>query len=191
MIAATTLSEYKEYIQEDEALARRFRCVTVCEPSIEETRRHLHNLPLGRELSQNPLPESFVGSLGRPEVPTSIARRAESNEHIGQRPGGATYPIAAPHRPGRMAGPLENLFGRIDPDHSRARAVSKKDDELTIHSRNGATIKGPAWAVLVALGMKSWVAVVLTLITVYGAAHTPTIPTGHLIHLPVQQVSAM
>ena len=27
MIAATTLSEYKEYIQEDEALARRFRCV--------------------------------------------------------------------------------------------------------------------------------------------------------------------
>ena len=29
MIAATTLSEYKEYIQEDEALARRFRCVHV------------------------------------------------------------------------------------------------------------------------------------------------------------------
>ena len=36
MVAATTLSEYKEYIQEDEALARRFRCVTVCEPSIDE-----------------------------------------------------------------------------------------------------------------------------------------------------------
>jgi ATP-dependent Clp protease ATP-binding subunit ClpA len=44
MIAATTLSEYKEYIQEDEALARRFRCVTVREPSIEETRRILYNL---------------------------------------------------------------------------------------------------------------------------------------------------
>ena len=29
MVAATTLSEYKEYIQEDEALARRFRCVIV------------------------------------------------------------------------------------------------------------------------------------------------------------------
>ncbi len=41
MIAATTLSEYKEYIQEDEALARRFRCVHVAEPSIEETRRIL------------------------------------------------------------------------------------------------------------------------------------------------------
>jgi len=44
MIAATTLSEYKEYIQEDEALARRFRCVMVCEPTIEETRKILYNL---------------------------------------------------------------------------------------------------------------------------------------------------
>ena len=44
MVAATTLSEYKEYIQEDEALARRFRCVHVCEPTIEETRRILYNL---------------------------------------------------------------------------------------------------------------------------------------------------
>src|SRR5205085_2434737 len=44
MVAATTLSEYKEYIQEDEALARRFRCVTICEPTIDETRRILYNL---------------------------------------------------------------------------------------------------------------------------------------------------
>src|SRR5688500_12855326 len=44
MIGATTLSEYKEYIQEDEALARRFRTVQVLEPTIEETRRILYNL---------------------------------------------------------------------------------------------------------------------------------------------------
>jgi len=44
MIAATTLSEYKEYIQEDEALARRFRCVTVVEPTLAETRQILYNL---------------------------------------------------------------------------------------------------------------------------------------------------
>ena len=44
MIAATTLNEYKEYIQEDEALARRFRCVQVSEPTIEETRRILYNV---------------------------------------------------------------------------------------------------------------------------------------------------
>ena len=44
MIAATTLDEYKAYIQDDEALARRFRCVNVCEPTIEETRRILHHV---------------------------------------------------------------------------------------------------------------------------------------------------
>ena len=38
IIGATTSSEYKEYIGEDEALARRFRLVKVVEPSISETR---------------------------------------------------------------------------------------------------------------------------------------------------------
>src|SRR6266404_3180551 len=41
IIGATTLSEYKEYIGEDEALARRFRLVKVDEPSIAETREIL------------------------------------------------------------------------------------------------------------------------------------------------------
>ncbi len=44
MIGATTLAEYQEYIQEDEALARRFRTVHVAEPDIEETRRIVYNL---------------------------------------------------------------------------------------------------------------------------------------------------
>jgi ATP-dependent Clp protease ATP-binding subunit ClpA len=44
MIGATTLSEYKEYIQEDEALSRRFRTVHVAEPSVEETRRILYSI---------------------------------------------------------------------------------------------------------------------------------------------------
>jgi ATP-dependent Clp protease ATP-binding subunit ClpA len=44
IIGATTSSEYKEFIQEDEALARRFRPVHVAEPSIEETRRILYSL---------------------------------------------------------------------------------------------------------------------------------------------------
>ena len=41
IIGATTISEYKEYIGEDEALARRFRLVKVQEPSISETREIL------------------------------------------------------------------------------------------------------------------------------------------------------
>src|SRR5467141_1769569 len=44
IIGATTLSEYKEYISEDEALARRFRLVKVVEPSISETREILLGL---------------------------------------------------------------------------------------------------------------------------------------------------
>ena len=41
IIGATTISEYKEYIGEDEALARRFRLVKVAEPSISQTREIL------------------------------------------------------------------------------------------------------------------------------------------------------
>ncbi|MFQ5441124.1 MAG: AAA family ATPase [Thermodesulfobacteriota bacterium] len=41
IIGATTLSEYKEFIAEDEALARRFRLVNVPEPTVEETKRIL------------------------------------------------------------------------------------------------------------------------------------------------------
>jgi ATP-dependent Clp protease ATP-binding subunit ClpA len=44
IVGATTLSEYKEFIQEDEALARRFRTVHVAEPTIEQTRTILYNL---------------------------------------------------------------------------------------------------------------------------------------------------
>lgn len=44
IIGATTLTEYKEYIAEDEALARRFRLVKVDEPSLSETRQILHGI---------------------------------------------------------------------------------------------------------------------------------------------------
>src|SRR4026209_2437253 len=66
MVGATTLSEYKEYIQEDEALARRFRTVQVCEPSIEETRRILYNIRprLERNYSVRLLDEAIETALG-------------------------------------------------------------------------------------------------------------------------------
>jgi ATP-dependent Clp protease ATP-binding subunit ClpA len=65
MVAATTLNEYKEYIQEDEALSRRFRTVQVREPSIEETRRILYNLRprLERNYSVRLLDESLEMAL--------------------------------------------------------------------------------------------------------------------------------
>ncbi len=44
IIGATTITEYKEYIGEDEALARRFRQVKVVEPTISETKEILLGL---------------------------------------------------------------------------------------------------------------------------------------------------
>ena len=44
IIGATTSTEYKEYISEDEALARRFRLVKVDEPTLAETREILMGL---------------------------------------------------------------------------------------------------------------------------------------------------
>ncbi len=44
IIGATTLAEYKEFIAEDEALARRFRLVHIEEPSLDQTREILYGL---------------------------------------------------------------------------------------------------------------------------------------------------
>ncbi|MCA1590497.1 MAG: ATP-dependent Clp protease ATP-binding subunit [Acidobacteria bacterium] len=44
IIGATTMTEFKEYIGEDEALARRFRLVKVEEPTIDQTREILMGL---------------------------------------------------------------------------------------------------------------------------------------------------
>ena len=65
MVGATTLSEYKEYIQEDEALARRFRTVHVSEPSLDETRRILYSLRprLERNYSVRLLDEAIESAL--------------------------------------------------------------------------------------------------------------------------------
>ena len=65
MVAATTSSEYKQYIQEDEALSRRFRAVTVAEPSIDETRTILYSLKprLERNYSVRVLDEAIETAL--------------------------------------------------------------------------------------------------------------------------------
>jgi len=44
IIGATTLSEYKEFIAEDEALARRFRLVNIAEPDVDQTRKILYGI---------------------------------------------------------------------------------------------------------------------------------------------------
>src|SRR4026209_182392 len=65
MLAATTLSEYSGYIREGGARARRFRCVHVQEPTIEQTRRILYNLRprLERNYSVRLLDEAIETAL--------------------------------------------------------------------------------------------------------------------------------
>ena len=65
MIGATTLSEYKQHLAEDEALARRFRVVTIPEPSIAEARTILERLRprLERNYSVRILDEALEAAL--------------------------------------------------------------------------------------------------------------------------------
>jgi ATP-dependent Clp protease ATP-binding subunit ClpA len=99
MIAATTLTEYKAHIQEDEALARRFRCVPVAEPTVVETRLILYKLRPRLERNYNVeilgeaiemaldlsprymrhlhLPDKVIGWLDTAAVHAEIARRSE------------------------------------------------------------------------------------------------------------------
>jgi ATP-dependent Clp protease ATP-binding subunit ClpC len=99
IIGATTLSEYKEFVQEDEALARRFRTVQVSEPSLEETRRILYSLRprlernysvrihdeaidtalemAPRYMRHQQLPDKVIGWLDTASVKAEISRRWE------------------------------------------------------------------------------------------------------------------
>jgi ATP-dependent Clp protease ATP-binding subunit ClpA len=99
IVGATTLNEYKEFIQEDEALARRFRTVQVCEPTIEETRHILYSLrprlernysvrikdeAIETALEMSPrymrhlqLPDKVIGWLDTASVRAEIGRRWE------------------------------------------------------------------------------------------------------------------
>ena len=91
MVAATTLSEYKEYIQEDEALARRFRCVTVPEPSIEETRRILYHLRprLERNYSVRLLDEAIEMALDDVAALHAAPAPAGQGDRLARHRGGA------------------------------------------------------------------------------------------------------
>jgi ATP-dependent Clp protease ATP-binding subunit ClpA len=83
IIGATTAAEYKMYIQEDEALARRFRTVDVKESSIEDTKKILlgvrprlernYNVTISDEALETALELSprYMHSLRLPDKPIS------------------------------------------------------------------------------------------------------------------------
>lgn len=103
IIGATTMTEYKEFIAEDEALSRRFRLVKVDEPTIDETRRILmgikprleknYSVTISEEaintaLEMSPryirhlhLPDKAIGWLDTASVKVEIN---ESEDHVVQ-----------------------------------------------------------------------------------------------------------
>jgi ATP-dependent Clp protease ATP-binding subunit ClpC len=99
IIGATTLSEYKQHLAEDEALARRFRVVTIPEPTMAEARLILESLRARFERNYSVrildealdaaltlsaryqrhlrLPDKAIGWLDTASVRAEIARRHE------------------------------------------------------------------------------------------------------------------
>ena len=131
MVAATTLSEYKEYIQEDEALARRFRCVTVCEPSIEETRRILYSLRprLERNYSVRLLDEvdrNRARDGAALHAPPAPARQSHRLARHRRGPGRDRSPLGSDEA-GRRVG---HLACRAD---SRGHGVPRRDRTVQGH----------------------------------------------------------
>jgi len=64
IIGATTLNEYRKYIEKDSALERRFQPVTVNEPSIEETIKMLEGI------------KHYYESFHSIKIPDAVLRRA-------------------------------------------------------------------------------------------------------------------
>jgi ATP-dependent Clp protease ATP-binding subunit ClpA len=152
MIAATTLSEYKEYIQEDEALARRFRSVTVREPNIDETRQILYNLrprlernysvrlldeALDTALEMSPrymrhlhLPDKVIGWLDTAAVRAEVERRWEVNraDIIAVISNAAQIPLDMVYREvtDRFKDIEQRLQARVVGQHEAVRAVAKR-----------------------------------------------------------------
>jgi ATP-dependent Clp protease ATP-binding subunit ClpA len=152
MIAATTSSEYKEYIQEDEALARRFRCVNVQEPTIEETRRILYNLrprlernysvrlldeAIDTALEMSPrymrhlhLPDKVIGWLDTAAVRAEIDRRWDVRRedvisvisHVAQIPEDMVFRDVAD----RFRGIEQKLQERIVGQNAAVASVAKR-----------------------------------------------------------------
>ena len=108
MIAATTSSEYKQHVQEDEALARRFRTVTIPEPTLEETRRILFKLRprLERNYSVRVLDEAVEMAL---EMSPRYMR------HL--------------HRPDKVIGWLDTAAVRAEVGH---RSDVTRDDVVSV-----------------------------------------------------------
>lgn len=137
IIGATTLSEYKQHIAEDEALARRFRTVTIAEPTRAEARAILDRLrprfeqnysvdiedeAIEMALTLSPryqrhlrLPDKAIGWLDTAAVRAQLARRRAvgARELVDVVAADARIPVDMVYREvGDRFADLESALGR-------------------------------------------------------------------------------
>jgi ATP-dependent Clp protease ATP-binding subunit ClpC len=152
LIGATTFSEYKQHLAEDEALARRFRVVMVPEPTLDEARtilerltpRFEHNysvkigadaidmaLTLSRRYQRHlRLPDKAIGWLDTAAVRAELARKTEvtANDVAAVVADAAAIPLDMVFREvGERLSQLESSLGeRVVGQRPAIRALARR-----------------------------------------------------------------
>ena len=117
-IGATTLDEYRKYIERDAALERRFQPIQVDEPNIEETYQILTGVrPLYEEHHRLKISDEALKAASRPGR-TVCDRPVHARQ--GDRPDRRGIVARAPSPLGRPA-VLQGGDGRLEVDPARAR----------------------------------------------------------------------
>ena len=159
IIAATTTGEYRQHVEEDEALARRFRCVLVPEPTPAETRRLLFSLrprleanycvqindgAIDTALSLSPryqrhlrLPDKAIGWLDTAAVRAELDDRpaVDVDDVVQVVAGAARLPIDLVQRD--VHGRFADLITRLK------RRIVGQDDAIAAVARRLRLNKGP------------------------------------------------
>ena len=121
-IGATTLDEYRKYIEKDAALERRFQTVLVDQPSVEDTISILRGLRERYEVPSRRAHQGFGAGGGGRAQPALHLRPFSARQ--GHRPGGRSRGQAA-HRDRFHAGRAGRKPAPADAARNRARGVEE------------------------------------------------------------------
>ncbi|OQX29086.1 MAG: Clp protease [Spirochaeta sp. LUC14_002_19_P3] len=144
-IGATTMSEYRKYIEKDAALERRFQPVIVKEPSIEETYQILkgisrrfedhHNVSYSDEAlhAAAELAARYISERKLPDKAIDIIDEAGAHKRIKN----LSYPESINELEENCRTINEKKYGYVsEQDYENAAKMRDKADELKIHIAN-------------------------------------------------------
>lgn len=167
VIGATTLEEYRKYIEKDAALERRFRRVTVSEPTQDETREILKGLRPGLEqhhriqisdeaidaavrlscryLTDKFLPDKAVDLLDEGAARTKMANLrihspiVQTQQHLSRELDDAIRENRF-EKAAELRDKLQNLIQRQVMGITRSRKVTAQDIAETVSERTGIPV---------------------------------------------------